>query len=309
MLSNFLIIGKNKPPISVNLNDITFGNNTYVAVGDTGVIYTSNDGSNWTLQTSGTSNNLVSIKWTGSLFFTCGTVGTLLTSTNGKTWTDRSIAISENFNRCSIANGVYFVTGGSGTVGRLYSSTNGTTWTGQTLSSGMARTLYDVVYYNNGSVSRYYTVGSIFGVSQQPAYGLSTNYTSWTDSQGGIPASTGNGRGLYSSGSILVMLSSQPSTAYTRLSSSTDGTTYTARFTGTASGRLPNKGLWTGTKFILTGAAGYIYSSTDGITWTETNISSNTLNGIVKNGSEIIIVGASGTIARSINDGSTWSFL
>lgn len=301
MLFQKLLSSGNKPTGA--LNGVVYGGGKYVVVGDGGAIWTSGDFINWVPQTSGTSSNINAINYTGSVFFACGAAGLILTSTDGITWTDRSVAISQGFQRCSIANGVYFITGGSGSVARLYTSTNGTTWTAQTIPSGMQRTLLDVIYFG----STYYVVGS--QISANPAYGSSTDYITWTSNNSGTI--TGNGTGLFTNGSVVVMgnRSPVPSPEYTRFASSTNGTSFTLRYTGTDSTEVSGAGLWTGTKFLVVSNVGGLFSSTNGTSWSRASISSSALRGITKNGSEIIVVGTSGAIGRSTDDGVTWAFL
>ena len=47
-----------------NINDITYGNGTYVLVGSLiGDVYSSSDGNSWTSRTSGTSNTLYGVTY------------------------------------------------------------------------------------------------------------------------------------------------------------------------------------------------------------------------------------------------------
>lgn len=290
-----------------NLLGVAFGGGQWVVVGAAGAIWTSTNAIKWTRRTSGTTNDILDVNYTGSIFFACGTAGLILTSTDGITWTNRSVAISEGFQRCSVANNVFFITGGSATVARLYSSTNGTTWTSRTLPTGMRRTLFDVIYYNNGTIARYYVIGT--QINSNPAYGYSTNLSTWTSANSGTL--TGNGFGLFTNGSVVVMSnrSPVPSPEYTRFGSSTNGTTFTLRYTGTDATEVSARGIWTGTKFLATSNIGGLFSSSDGTSWSRTSIASVALRGIRKQGSEILVVGDNGTIGISYDDGVNWSFL
>lgn len=66
--------------ISSTLREVCFGNNLFVAVGDSGTILTSPDGVNWTSRTSGTIANLQSVCFGNNLFVAVGESGTILTS-------------------------------------------------------------------------------------------------------------------------------------------------------------------------------------------------------------------------------------
>jgi len=98
---------------SFTLTDVTYGNSTYVAVGQSGKILTSSDGTSWDNRSSGTTSNLVGVTYGNSKFLTLlsswtgvsddnmsdgdnssPTTGTVLTSSNGTTWTSTSTTCS-----------------------------------------------------------------------------------------------------------------------------------------------------------------------------------------------------------------------
>ena len=72
-----------------DLDGITFGNNTFVAVGERGTVRTSSDnGDTWDNGTSGTTSQLQEISYGDSTFVTVGERATnLYSSDNGDTWT------------------------------------------------------------------------------------------------------------------------------------------------------------------------------------------------------------------------------
>jgi len=53
--------------ISKLLNGVTYGNNTFVTVGNSGTILTSPDGNSWTKRTSVTSKSLVGVTYGNGL--------------------------------------------------------------------------------------------------------------------------------------------------------------------------------------------------------------------------------------------------
>ena len=83
---------------------------SYVAVGQSGRILTSSNGTSWTTRTSGTTSNLIGVTYGNSTFLTLlssswegvvgnsdngsPTTGTVLTSSNGTTWTSTSTTCS-----------------------------------------------------------------------------------------------------------------------------------------------------------------------------------------------------------------------
>ena len=80
-----------KPPkkLEESFNGITYGNSTFVAVGDYGAILTLSNGKRWTTRTSGTIWSLYGVTYGNSTFVAVGWSGTILTSPDGVTWTER----------------------------------------------------------------------------------------------------------------------------------------------------------------------------------------------------------------------------
>ena len=76
------------------IRDMTYGNGTWMLVGDNGEIKTSTDGIVWTSQTSGTTENLNGVSYTDALtqFIVVGDNNTIIVSDDdGVTWTSKSL--------------------------------------------------------------------------------------------------------------------------------------------------------------------------------------------------------------------------
>ena len=82
-----------------DLDGITYGNDTFVAVGESGVVRTSSDnGATWDNGTSGTTRQLYEIAYGDSTFVTVGQSATNLYSRdNGATWTSRTTTETSNY--------------------------------------------------------------------------------------------------------------------------------------------------------------------------------------------------------------------
>ena len=110
------------------LNDILAVNdNTLIAIGNGGAIWkSSNQGSTWTSQSSGTSSNLLKIKSHNSLLFVLTEDGDLLTSSNGgNTWSSQNLHTSALFDiDFQGSNGI--IVGAQGFV--FVSTNNGSAW-------------------------------------------------------------------------------------------------------------------------------------------------------------------------------------
>lgn len=72
---------------SNTLRDVTWGGDSFVAVGSGGIILTSPDGSAWTARLSGSSERLRGVTYANGMFVAVGR--DILTSPDGITWTHR----------------------------------------------------------------------------------------------------------------------------------------------------------------------------------------------------------------------------
>jgi len=109
------------------LYGITYGNNKFIAVGESGTVIRSDNGTNWTENLSGNSNtsaNLYSIAFGNDRFVAVGRYAVIVSTNNGNSFT-----LTETnyiFNDISFGNGVFV------TVGKeenIHTSTDGDTWT------------------------------------------------------------------------------------------------------------------------------------------------------------------------------------
>ncbi len=103
---------------------IAHGAGRFVAVGDTGTLYTSPNGADWTATTSGVRETLRGVSFADGLFVITGDSGRLLTSTDGLTWTNRSLVTTASFYGPARHNGVWYARSGT----TSYSSPDGVTW-------------------------------------------------------------------------------------------------------------------------------------------------------------------------------------
>lgn len=92
--------------------DIIWANNKYIAVGTTGRILTSTNGTNWAIQNSGTTEDIRAVAASGNRFIAVGYKNTILLSTDAtaSTWTSVQTSLSANasFSRV-LWNGSQFV--------------------------------------------------------------------------------------------------------------------------------------------------------------------------------------------------------
>ncbi|WP_309380128.1 PKD domain-containing protein [Cerasicoccus frondis] len=125
------------------LNDIAYGNDVWVAVGDDGfILYKSSAGSWTTISPAQTTVDLNAVTFANGFFFVGGYEGTLLRSTDGQNWTDISgnTPFDENDTIYSITllNGALYI----GSQGISVSTDDGATWqyVYEPLTNGSIRT-------------------------------------------------------------------------------------------------------------------------------------------------------------------------
>jgi hypothetical protein len=142
--------GKNAFPRGSPLR-ISYGKEMFVAVGESGALYTSSDGEAWKERSSGTDQPLRDAVYGGDTFVAVGRSGTILTSPDGITWTLRSSGTGHDLKGVAYAQGIFVVVGDQGAI---LTSPDGATWAAR--DSGTHQWLKKVAYGGGTFV----TVGS-----------------------------------------------------------------------------------------------------------------------------------------------------
>lgn len=153
----------------INLNSVIWdsNNNIYISVGDGGKIYTSINGTSWTLRTSNTTVDLYNVISNNSIIVAIGYNGVILTSTDGITWNSVSSGTSEFLYGICWTGSLFVIVG---TNGKIITSSDGSTWNSQI--SNTTNNLYSVAYGN----------GYIYAIGEHESRYESTNGTTWVDS-------------------------------------------------------------------------------------------------------------------------------
>lgn len=265
------------------------------AVGSNGtIITTTNGGSTWSAQNSGSLQQLNAVYFTSpNQGFVVGNAGVILTTSNGGvTW------IAQSSSTSNALNGVYFISstkgwavGNAGTI--LTTNNGGTTWGLQTSNTG--NILYAITFVNN---TRGWAVGNAGTI-------LTTNNggTTWS------AQTSGTTNPLYS---ISFTSSTQgwvTGNAGTILTTSNTGTTWTAQTSGTTNA-LNGVYFTSAMQGCAVGANGSIYTTINGgATWTSQNSGSgNILYGVhFVSSTHGWAIGIGGTIVTTSNGGNTWN--
>jgi hypothetical protein len=123
---------------TTGLNSIVYYNDSYIAVGNTGTIFSSTNGINWQLITSGVTQNLNSIDCGNNIgCVAVGNAGTIIFSSFGPSWATATSGTSNDL-LSVVYNGVFASVGKGGVI--RYSATGTGTWTSSTFPTTSSAT-------------------------------------------------------------------------------------------------------------------------------------------------------------------------
>lgn len=124
---------RNPLPQGRDLNGVVWGGDLFVAVGDSGAIITSPNGTNWTVRNGLTAIDLKAVACGNGRFVAVGEdAGLSLVSTNGESWQSGSAGTNVYFNDITFGDGTFLAVGLLGpsfTTAAAFRSTNGLDWT------------------------------------------------------------------------------------------------------------------------------------------------------------------------------------
>jgi hypothetical protein len=129
-----------------DLQGIAFGNGVFVAVGLSGTVVTSADGSSWAVRSSGTTNSLFGIAFANGVFIAVGSSGTIITSPDGVAWTARASGTTNQLRGVAFANDRFVAVGADGTMTTSGTSTATTGIVGNISTRGLVQTGDDAMF-------------------------------------------------------------------------------------------------------------------------------------------------------------------
>jgi hypothetical protein len=309
----------------------------FIAVGTSGLAYSSTDGITWTELGLGTSLPLYGVARNGSLTgVIVGGSGAILYSQNAIIWTSTISGASGAF--AGVARGTSFFLAINGTDRRMYKSTDGITWTVNTTAAlnpinriEFAAGVFVITSSNNGvytttdgitltlrtntnthvNASRIMWDGTRF-IRSGGGFQLleSTNGTTWTNPRGTNSSRIWQILGIANSPTVWIKVhySSRGFGGLIQSSSTGTGNSWTTRV-ATTSGIGFFGVTYSGTTFVAVGTGGVVRRSTDGLTWTSPNSGTTSqLNAVAaRTTSSMLMVGLSGIAFTSQDSGSTWT--
>lgn len=322
---------RNPLPNGGSLKSVTYGNSTFVAVGQAGKILTSSDGTNWTLAATVASGSLNAVTFSSALnlFIAVGNGGDIYTASNLATWTKQTSSTTDTLTAVAVG-----IAGSTPTVvaagfnGRIAMSTTGTTWSSQVIAgnpsfngAAAATDLFAVVGGNGAIYTS--TNGSAWSVAAAPAGLPTANFTAvrFLNNQfvavggsGAVMTWTGTGNWTQVVTGVFQQLRDIALV----------GSTYVATTDNGGLLKAANLANWTtvdlpsfaahygvaasGTTFATAGSGGEIWTSMDATSW----VSRGTTGGLWRFGAvkylngRFIAVGSAGAVYTSL-DGDTWT--
>lgn len=259
-------------------NDIYYYNGRWIAVGDSGYIATSTNGTTWSSQKNGT-DKLTFIYNFNGIWVTGGQNGKILISTNGTSWTSKTISGTHTYMAIKEYNGKAVIIG---TAGKGATSTDGTNWYSVTDSTTPA--FQDIEYFN----------GKWIAVGQNGKISTSTNGSTWVAATVGtvtyfdIYAVNNKVFAVGGAGTVLV---------------SSDGTTWDSQVLGT---KNLTSIYYANSMYVICGIGGEVYSSSDGTNWTKRTTNTTASLRAVYNYNNLWMVVGSGSNVLISNDAINW---
>ncbi len=262
-----------------NLNGETYGS-VFVAVGDSGQMFSSPDGTTWTPLANPTAPvNLNAAVYYGGNYLAAGASGIMLFSSDAVTWTQKAIGNTTNDLTALASNGsgAYVAVGKSGTI---VFSTDGQNWNAPITAPG-GTDLYGVTF-GNGLWVAVGSGGTLLTSPDAVTWTIVTSNTS-TNLQGvtfGVNSTTGT--------NLFVAVG-----AAGTLVTSPDAVTWTAPAPSTA---INLNAVTYGGQFVAVGDAGGVFTSTDGTNWqVQASGTGNNLNAVAHSATGYSAVGVGGT--------------
>ena len=228
-----------------------------------------------------------------SIWVVVGNSGVIFTSTNnGDTWTQQYSGTTKNLNAVIFANSTFVAVGASGAV---LTSPDGITWTVRT-GANTTSTLNCIAY--DGT---YFFVGTSNGASDGIWY--SSNTTSWSVTNIGAAIAA------VAYGASTCVAINAGTNSYT----ATAGNGAWSSRTNAGTGSVTATGIiFANSLFIEVGSSG-IYSSADGITWTQRYASAPSAKAIAYSATYGFVVGINGSTTASTGgyftstNGTSWT--
>lgn len=136
-----------KSETSSYLNGIGWNGKFFIAVGVNGTVLVSPDAENWARKSIPNGPYLCAVAWAGDKWIAIGDAGRVLISIDGESWSQVKTGETKRLNSIARSGDQMLVVGDSGTI---ITSQNGDVW--KKLASGTTQNLYSIAYNGGQSV-------------------------------------------------------------------------------------------------------------------------------------------------------------
>ena len=270
------------------IDAIIYNSGLFIYAGVGGVLRTSTNGLTWNAQTSGTTSNIRALTYGNGLYLIGGVGGMLRTSTDGITWTARTSGTIRSIRSIAAGNGTYALSAGDSSFQTAYlTSTDAINWTsagqlavtstiypGRVIYGGsLFINVYDATLADVGyaSSSANLVASSVNGTSFYKKGGYFNEATqALSYAQGVYFFGTNRGRITYLTRSDLVENFLAPTPKFHPLATYAIGQSIPKAYVSSDVSTISKTTIYQDSKFFTIGRYDDIYTSNDGISWTET---------------------------------------
>jgi hypothetical protein len=266
---------------------LTYADKRFLAMGESGALYTSAEGRAWVSDTLGNKETMYCVTASEGRILASGT--TLSFSPDGKTWYKRKFEGTSSLRGAAYGNGRFVAAGEWST---MLQSGDGAFWTTPAVpGSGFFN---EVIY----------ALGMFIAVAQDGRISTSADGDRWTN----IKTATGDDFTdvAYGGAGLVAIAYNYPFPSATTVYGSKDGITWTSLLE--KSPVVLEEIAFGNGKYVAVGGNGAIRASADGATWTTHDFTARRkyLYSVAYGGGLFAAVGSSGTILTS-PDGTTWT--
>jgi hypothetical protein len=285
---------RNPLPQGRDLQAIAWGQEKFVAVGGSGALVTSTNGTNWTARSTETTHAWLDVAYGNGRFVAVAYNGFALTSTNGERWDLTLVQSNLVLHSLTFGNGRFLAAGYVFPFAQpaAVQSTNGVDWSTVTVEPPCC--------YPNYLVESAFGAGRFLVANYHGSIASSEDLVSWTYTPGQIiPYPVG---ASFVNGSFIVLGQDGD------FNTSADGITWGANTVNPIHSKNLNAATYGAGRYVIVGGKGRIITSLGNLSsWTAAiSPTEDRLEDVIFTNNLFVAVGESGTILTS-NDGLSWS--
>ena len=269
---------------------VTYGNGLFVAAGDAGKILTSPDGETWTERDSSTTDKIDMLFFTGKYFMALSNYS-FVTSEDGITWVQSPHHLPSDFFTLATDGHIFVAAGWNGFV---FTSQDTATWSGPIKAA--AYTLNGLVYGDGKFVGA-------GGLGSRMCIAESVDGSAWVEPTSSSEISIAL---MSAGGDRLIASGHDDSSRYQRILTSSDGLDWRVNYLPEADVAL-NSIAYDGGRFIAAGTRSTVFESYGGDSWEKVATLSKDIRRLAYGGGVFVGVVPFSDIILSSSDGRSWT--